>query len=258
MKTIVFIGSGNLATHLSLSLYAAGYNILQVYSPTFLHAKDLANKINASAISDISMVTRQADAYIISVKDDAIHTVAESLKDISPKSVLIHTAGSVSLTAIKNVAAHSAVLYPLQTFTRGRNINFKEIPCFVEYSDKVAEDCVKEMANSISNTIVELNSEKRRRLHLAAVFASNMVNHCFRIAERIADEEMIDFSLFYPLMRETTAKAQIMSPHDAQTGPMVRNDVKVMNAQKELLTNNIFKRIYDVMAESIYADKQLG
>ncbi len=255
MKTIVFIGSGNLATHLCYALFNAGYQIKQVYSPTFLHAKELADKVNASAVSDMAMVTRQADAYIISVKDDAVHAVAELLDDVSSKSVLIHTAGSVSLSAIQNEVNHAAVLYPMQSFTKGRSVNFNKIPCFIEYSDDVAEECVKELSKSVSNTIVEINSEKRRRLHLAAVFASNMVNHCFRIAERIMEENDLDFSLLYPLMRETTAKAQIMSPHDAQTGPMVRNDVRVMNAQESLLTDNLARRIYEAMAESIYADK---
>lgn len=255
MKTIVFIGSGNLATHLSYALFTAGYRIIQVYSPTFLHAKELADKVNASAVSDVAMLTRQADVYMISVKDDAVHAVAELLDDISSKSVLIHTAGSVSLSAIRNGVNHAAVLYPMQSFTKGRSVNFNEIPCFIEYSDNVAEECVKELAKSISNSIVEINSEKRRRMHLAAVFASNMVNHCFRIAERIVQENELDFSLLYPLMRETTAKAQIISPRDAQTGPMVRNDVRVMNEQKSLLTDNLARRIYEAMAESIYTDK---
>lgn len=255
MKSIVFIGSGNLATHLSVALKDACYDIKQVYSPNFCHAVELSEKIKSEAIADLALLSKDADVYIVSVKDDAISSVAEVLKNVNPNSVVIHTAGSVPLSVLSSRILHSAVLYPMQTFTKNRKVDFHEIPCFIEYSDIIAAQVVKELASSISTKIVEIDSEKRRKLHLAAVFASNMVNHCYRLAERIVKAESLDFSLFYPLMNETTAKAQIMSPKEAQTGPMVRHDVTVMEAQKSLLDDELSKKLYDIMAESIYADK---
>ena len=89
-------------------------------------------------------------------------------------------------------------------------------------------------------------------MHLAAVFACNMVNHCYHLAEKILADNNLDFSLLYPLIDETTKKAQLMSPFLAQTGPMIRYDQSVMNVQKAMLHDEDMKELYDVMAKSIH------
>ncbi|MBR4192077.1 MAG: NAD(P)-binding domain-containing protein, partial [Prevotella sp.] len=68
---IVIIGSGNLATQLSLALHDAGKDIVQVFSRTADHAKCLADKLGCTYTSDINAISPDADIYIISVKDDA-------------------------------------------------------------------------------------------------------------------------------------------------------------------------------------------
>ena len=277
---IVIIGSGNLATNLSLALRDAGMPPCQVFSKTLSHAQELANKIGCPFTNQIEQVIPDADAYLISVKDDAIHSVAEQLHSLrsyetlryenetalrtyeNPSlstlnfqlSTVIHTAGSVSIDVFSGLANHSAVLYPMQSFTKGRGLNFKDIPCFVEATDELSLKVVTTLANAISDKVVSINSEQRRRLHLAAVFASNLTNHCYRIAERIINKENLDFNLFHPLILETAKKACSMSPKQAQTGPMVRNDVTVMSKQLELIDDPLLKDIYQLMAQSIHND----
>ncbi len=260
--SVVFIGSGNVAWHLSQSLYEAGHRILQVYSRTLSHAEELAQRVEAEAITTPEALNRCADAYIISVSDDAISEVAEMLRpflisDNDAKiQVVIHTAGSISIDALSRASEHAAVLYPMQTFTKRTPVNFSEIPLFVEATDNVSENVVQSLANSISEHVVTINSDQRCKLHLAAVFASNMTNHCYRLAERIVNEAGIDFSLYAPLIRETARKASVMSPRDAQTGPMARGDVKVMNKQLGMLSDPLMKKIYELFARSIRKDKE--
>ena len=113
---------------------------------------------------------------------------------------------------------------------------------------------IRLLAESISEKVVLADSEKRKKLHLAAVLACNLTNHCYRLAERVLQQEQIDWQLFLPLIDETARKVSEMLPKDAQTGPMVRYDVEVMNRQLALLPDERTRQIYRLMAESIHED----
>lgn len=251
---IVFIGSGNLATHLSLALKAAGEDILQVFSRTKEHAQELAGKLGCNHTASPDEIDKNADIYILSVKDDAISEIAASVSPDRPDAIFIHTAGSVPMDIFKGRARYYGVLYPMQTFSKLRPVDFRPIPCFLEASDEQTLRQIRRLAESISDKVVLADSEKRRKLHLAAVLACNLTNHCYRLAERVLQEEHIDFRLYLPLIDETAKKVTEMSPRDAQTGPMVRYDVNVMNRQLELISDERTRQIYRLMAESIHED----
>lgn len=255
-STIVTIGSGNLATHITLALHQAGAAILQVCSPTRDHAVELAARAGAEAVASLADTVPDADYYIIAVKDDAIPNVVAGLDHVCPDSVVLHTAGSVPMSVFRDRVGRYGVLYPMQTFSKARQVDFSSIPCFVEASDEIAMGRVRELAEGISHSVIVADSSRRRRLHLAAVFACNMANHCYRLAERVLEGEDIDFRLFSPLIEETARKIQYLTPREAQTGPMVRNDVTVMDAQVQLLGDDTMRSIYRLMAESIYRDSK--
>ena len=240
---IVIIGSGNLATQLSLALNDAGHHIVQVFSRTADHA----NKLDCPHTSDINVISPDADIYIISVKDDAIAEVAQAVGRRNPAALILHTAGSVAMSVLGSSASRHGVLYPMQTFSKTRRVDFREIPCFIEASDDKSLGELRLLAESISDHVVDCDSEKRKKMHLAAVLACNLTNHCYRLAER-------DFRLFLPLIAETARKVSFMSPRDAQTGPMVRYDESVMQMQMSMLPDDRTREIYRLMAESIHAD----
>ncbi len=251
---IAFIGSGNLATHLSLALKAAGEEIIQVYSRTDAHAKELADKLGCIHTTNLDKIYLNADVYILSVKDDAISQIADSICHKCPHALFVHTAGSVLMDIFKGKANHYGVFYPMQTFSKARKVYFRPIPCFIEASSNEDLAIIRSLAESISDHVVDCDSEKRKKLHLAAVFACNLTNHCYRLAERVLQEEEIDWKLYLPLIDETAKKVSEMSPKDAQTGPMVRYDVNVMNRQLALIPDERTRQIYRLMAESIHED----
>jgi predicted short-subunit dehydrogenase-like oxidoreductase (DUF2520 family) len=155
-----------------------------------------------------------------------------------PESVVAHTAGSVSIDALSPHIAHRAVLYPLQTFTRGRRIEDfrRRVPFFIEGTTPRALETVRTVAEAIADNVTELPSEKRERLHLAAVFANNFANAMFCAAEQIAAEAGVPYALLTPLIAETAAKAQdLPSPRDAQTGPAKRGDRETQQKHLEIL-----------------------
>ena len=251
---IVIIGSGNLATQLSLAMKDAGQNILQVYSRHKEHACELAEKIGCRYTADIDEIDKNADVYIISVKDDAISGIADKICHKIANAVVVHTAGSISMDVLKGKAQHYGVLYPMQTFSKSRKVDFKPIPCFLEASDEETLSKIRQLAESISDNVVLADSAKRKKIHLAAVLACNFTNHCYRLAEKVLQEEQIDFNLFLPLIDETANKVSVLSPKQAQTGPMMRWDTGVMQMQIDLLGDERTKQIYRLMAESIHED----
>lgn len=249
---IVMIGAGNLATNLGKALFDAGNDILQVYSRTQESASALAEMLGGSPVTDLGRVTTEADVYIVAVKDSVMADLLPVLCKGRADKVFLHTAGSVDAGVFKGMALHYGVIYPMQTFSKTRLLDFGDIPCFVEGNDDKAYDTVCELANSISGKVYFVGSEARRHLHLAAVFACNMVNHCYDISSEILRKHDIPFEVMLPLVDETARKVHFMSPREAQTGPAVRSDRNVTRAQSELLKDNpLFKQIYEVMSMSI-------
>lgn len=251
---IVIIGSGNLATNLSLALEDAGQDIVQIFSRTEAHAKELADKVGCSYTSSLDDILRDADVYILSVKDDALLRLIPAICSSRQKGLFLHTAGSVPMSLFEGSASQYGVLYPMQTFSKNRRVDFREIPCFIEASSPQTLSIVRSLAKCISDHVVVCDSEKRKKMHLAAVLACNLTNHCYRLAERVLEAEQIDFSLFLPLIEETARKVKTLSPKEAQTGPMVRYDQGVMRMQMEMLPDDRTREIYRLMAESIHED----
>lgn len=249
---IVMIGAGNLATHLAKALHNAGNEIVQVYSRTMESALLLAEYLGCEATNDLEKVVPQADLYIFSVKDSVLSNLINELS-MCCQGVFVHTAGSVPLSVFPQTIAHYGVLYPMQTFSKQREVEFREIPCFLESSDEPTLAMLHSLCNTISKTVYELSSESRCHLHLAAVFASNFANHCYDIASHVLQSQHIPFSCMLPLIRETVEKVASLSPHNAQTGPAVRYDENVMSAQEKLLQGNPqWQEIYKLMSKDIH------
>lgn len=270
---IVLIGAGNLATHLGKALHAAGHDMLQVFSRTMQSAETLASLLDAEPLTDIAQVRDDADVYIFSVKDSALVQLVAQLcrheadglvedgavnalrkaKKGEHERVFLHTAGSMPMSVFEGMAQHYGVLYPMQTFSKQREVDFSIIPCFVEANDEFAQKQIEGMAREISGRVYELSSEDRKYLHLSAVFACNFANHCYAISQELLEEHGIPFDVMLPLINETAAKVHEMKPKDAQTGPAVRYDENVIDKQSKLLENHPhFKKVYDSMSKSIH------
>ena len=247
---IIIIGSGNLATHLALSLKAAGHTIVQVYSRLFEHAHELAEKVGADYTNNLREINPNADLVIFSVKDDVLEQLISDLPQSN--SVLAHTAGSVSMSVFSGRTESYGVFYPLQTFSKNREIDFSSIPLFLEASDNQSAVLLEEIAKSISNNVRFLSSEKRKYLHLSAVFACNFTNHMYDIASNILKEQNIEFDVLKPIILETAYKVMDLSPEIAQTGPAIRFDEKVVQKHMNMLEDENLKEIYLKLSESIH------
>lgn len=252
---IVILGAGNVATHLSVELKKADFNIRSIYSKTIESAKELALKIDTNYTNDIDAIPKDADLYIIAVKDEVIIDIIRKLQ--IKNGAVVHTAGSVSMNLFQDIYATYGVLYPLQTFSIGEDIDFSDIPIFIEANNQKLENDLLVLAQSISNFVKVMNSEKRTFLHLAAVFACNFSNHMYSVASDIIEQAGVSFDVLKPLIKETTRKAIAGNPLEAQTGPALRNDQYVIQKHIEMLKDNEdYEKIYRFVNDSIFKLKQ--
>ncbi|MCT4636478.1 MAG: DUF2520 domain-containing protein [Bacteroidales bacterium] len=251
---ISIIGSGNVATHLSLALHKAGHEIVSVYSRTKANARILANKINAE-VSDTIVSDKQPDIYIVSVSDDAISEVSRELKE--EKGIVMHTSGSVGIDILTDNIKRCGVLYPLQTFSVKKSVEMNSVPFFIEASDNTVLDTIQNLAQSVTQKVTVADSRERMLLHISAVFACNFTNHMFAIADSILNSAGLSIDIIKPLINETVEKIDKLSPVDAQTGPAVRNDKDVIEKHLKMLEGKENLRdIYKFMTNSIYRYKK--
>lgn len=252
---IIFIGAGNLATRLSLGMQRVGMTVKQVYSHTSHHAEELARKLSCSWTVVPEEISTDADLYIFSLKDDVLQEVIARVK---PNNGLwIHTAGSMPMQVFEKYTPRFGVLYPLQTFSKGRKVSFDIIPFFLEANSEKDGKMLNKVASALSERVQFLSSEKRKSLHLAAVFACNFTNHIYALAEKILQEQNIPFEVLLPLIDETAAKIHNMTPAKAQTGPAIRYDENVINKHLDMLAEPETKAIYQLISQSIHKEAQL-
>jgi len=249
---IVFIGAGRLATNMARAFAGKGHNVKAVYSRTMASASELSTQVKAMATDDISQLPLKADAFILSVKDDVLPKLITQLIQGRENQFFFHTAGSVPMSVFGAVP-HHGVLYPMQTFSKERQVDFARVPIFIEGSDRQTQTMAHQLAETLSTQVFELSSEARRYLHLSAVFACNFSNHCYALSSCLLAKYGIPFSVMLPLIDETAEKVHTIAPQEAQTGPAVRYDTSVLNAQRAMLEDEpLMQQLYDLMSESIH------
>lgn len=250
MINIVILGSGNVATLLGTSLSKAGYNIIQVWSRNLEHAEALAKLLHAQFTDDIGQVVDSADLYILSISDDAIPSVVSKIKPIN--GIIVHTSGSTSIDIFRDKFSHYGVFYPFQTFSIGKDVDFKKVPILIEGSESTSLSALKSVALSISDKVQECSSDQRKILHIAAVFACNFTNYFYTISQKLLEENGLAFDLIRPLILETALKVQEIMPGEAQTGPAARNDLSIINSHLEQLKNEPeLSAIYRLLSDQI-------
>jgi predicted short-subunit dehydrogenase-like oxidoreductase (DUF2520 family) len=254
---ITIIGSGNVATHLSAAFKNAGHRIAQVYSRDMQNAALLAYHVGAEAVDDLKNITADTDIFIIAVKDDAIAEIIPQLSGF--KKLIAHTSGAVDMQLIQNFTEQAGVFYPLQTFSKTKELNFREVPLCIEGA---TEDITKELegiARSISNNVYRVSSAQRKVLHLAAVFACNFTTHLYTLSQQLLEQHNMSFDMLRPLILETADKIKEHSPADVQTGPAVRNDEQTMQKHLQMLNNNPkLQEIYTLLSQDIIKNHNTG
>ena len=250
MRTVI-IGSGNVATHLALAL-SDKCDVVQIFSHGIRNASLLANKISSDCLATNSAEKLiDADTYIVSIKDDAICPFLKKIPDSKKNALWVHTSGSIPQDVFNKSFPQSGVLYPLQTFSKNVDIKMDEVSFFVEGSDKEVSEKIYNLAKMMSQHIYYADSELRKKLHIAAVFACNFTNYMYSLANDLLKKDNIPFSVLIPLIKETTRKVTVTAPDSAQTGPAYRGDTEIIEHHTSML-NSQEKEIYELLSNAIF------
>lgn len=252
MERVVIIGSGNLAEALARAVAESNLQLVQIYARNAERARTVAT-LAATRWTTQPAELADADIYLVAVSDRAVAEVAAALP-LPAHACVAHTAGSVPLDVLPGSCAHRAVFYPMQTFTKGRRVDFAQIPIFLECDDEAFYPELEAFARQLSQTVIRADSARRAKIHLAAVFACNFANHMYVLGEQIARSAGLDFGVLKPLVRETAEKAlDAASPADVQTGPAVRHDLATQERHLRLLGDDMqLKEIYSTISQHIW------
>jgi predicted short-subunit dehydrogenase-like oxidoreductase (DUF2520 family) len=255
---IGLFGTGRVAAALAPALVAAGHQLAFVASRGQASAQALAAPF--AGCQPLVLAAHQslppADLYLLAIPDAAVPTLLGTLP-WPTEALVAHLAGALPLTVFEAAPqVRGGVLYPLQTFSPGRAIDWPAVPLFVEAADAVAQATLLALAHGLSNQVALLDSAQRLRLHLGAVFASNFTNHVLGIAHTLLAEARLDFALLAPLVRETVEKALAAypTPFAVQTGPAARRDAPTLAAHTAALAAHpAWQALYTELTRSIQA-----
>jgi predicted short-subunit dehydrogenase-like oxidoreductase (DUF2520 family) len=249
MVSIVIIGSGNVAQHLITAfLQSNEIELIQVFSR---QKESVSHLISSDKIVSEYEEIKDADLYLIAVSDNAIADVSTKLP--FENRLVVHTSGSMPMEILDS-KNRRGVFYPLQTFTKNKPVDFKEIPICLEAENEKDFKTIETVAKTISSVVQSISSEQRKALHVAAVFVCNFVNHLYKIGNEICEENQLSFELLKPLIIETAQKIIHLSPENAQTGPAKRNDSETINTHLNFLSDENQKEIYKLLTKSIIDD----
>lgn len=254
---ISFIGAGNLASHMAIALTEATHQIVGICTRTAASGEVLAKRIGLGREHTTTNLSElnAAEAYIIAVPDEQLPIVVSSWPERLKGGVVIHTSGSTNVNVLCSLSENYGVLYPMQTFSKDKNLDFKSIPCFIEGSNEKVLTILERLAASVSRNVSQLASPERLLLHVAAVMACNFSNYLYTLAFDILDRHGIDPTCLLPLIDETAEKVHRLHPRDAQTGPARRGDVTTIRKHLYSLSKEpegrALSSIYQIITQSI-------
>ena len=245
MTKVVLLGAGNLAFHFYRQFMQSDeINLIQWYNRSLKKVDFAKNKL---AVTNQISQLKTADLYLICVSDDAIETVSENIQS---EGLIAHCAGGVPLNRLKG-SSRRAVFYPLQSFTKERDLSFEKLPFCIETSHPNDQPLLKNLAKSLGGDPHLFNSENRALIHMIAVFINNFGNHILHLVSELSKKHNIPFHFYNLLINETYQKAMDIGPENSQTGPAIRQDKKTINKHLEMLTDQNLKNLYLNLTSSI-------
>lgn len=246
--TYTLIGTGNMAYFLATCLHEAGFQCKGVWGRNKDEAKKLAQQINTNTFISLNEISDEQDACIIAVSDNAIEEISAQLH--LENTVVIHTAGSVSLDALKQ--KNKAVLWSVYSILKNDLPKKKNIPLVCEAGSPLSEEIVLKIARAISGKVSTATYPQRQWMHLIAALTNNFTNHIVAICEVLSKEQEIDFDLFQPILQQTFERIQTGSAGSFQTGAAKRNDEATMQKHLSLLSAHPhWQQVYKILSASI-------
>lgn len=251
IKTVSFLGSGNVATNLAKAFYNKGFKIDYIYSNTLDNATTLAQKVNAQPINQLNEISFESDLLIVALKDDVIVDVLKKTVNIS--GLIVHTSGSFDTAKLKPYSKRYGCMYPFQTFRKEIETKLDEIHFFIEANTLEDNRAVKTVAKLFSNQVVEMTSKERKSLHIAGVGLNNFTHYLLSITKQYCEENNLKPEYLTNLLMQTVNNSfYVDGALNMQTGPARRGDVAIVKEHIDQLDNSPkYQKIYKTFSQLI-------
>lgn len=245
-KSILIAGTGNLATRLIAELSIKGEFVVSCWGRNHLHVNQLVSSFGISPYS----VNAKYDLTIVCVSDRAIEQVASALAANSKN--MVHCAGSISIQTLAFEGGNYGVMWPVQSFSSKHPVSFEGISFVYESSNQTFNEHLIQFIECLRGKAVHMIEQDRKKMHLAAIFASNFSNAMYIAAFEWCTINKIDPVILLPLIRETAQRLEWNSPINLQTGPAKRNDNVVLSEHLNMLDEKPeLKELYRVISNFI-------
>ncbi len=243
MIEVTIIGTGALARNLYHTFLESDQIHLQIIG----RSKEALQYFTKSSTSTDFKKAKKSDVILLAVSDSAVEECEAAVG--KHKSVIAHCAGSLSLTSL--TSENAGVFYPLQTYNTKSFVNFKCVPILIEAKNKKTCEVLKKLANILSIDVREIDSNKRKEAHLAAVFANNFSNYLFGISKELLSDFELPDDLLNELILQTAKNAVAFDPKSIQSGPARRNDFKTIEQHLNMIKDPNHKNRYEQLSNAI-------
>lgn len=240
MRNPIYIcGTGNVATALIAELQRHKVSIAGVFTRM--------TEFQGLRICRYGVDFPEKNALVfITVPDRYIGETEKNL--LKNDFCAVHTAGSMPLSLLQS--QRKGVFYPMQSFSKTISTNWEGVPVFIESDDEVLNEILFELAVAFGTQPIEVDSNQREAIHLAAVFANNFANAMFGIAQEMALKAGFDPKVLNPLILQTAAKLKYSTAENMQTGPAKRGDKEVLKEHLHQLSGQPqLAEIYRVISD---------
>lgn len=258
---IVIYGFGNLGYHLLKLFWERGMRSISIVTNQNLHGNFIEgyfcdkevqkkSKYRIKLGEDVPLFSRDSfcgnpsvssdeSIVFLCIKDDQIQNTLIELEKNHSNSQRVILSGGYQFK--EGLPSRVCVVYPLYSFSKNTDVDWNKVPIFLESPNHLILELLKELN---LHQVIQLSSEQRNLLHIAAVFANNFTNAMFIAAQEIlknTPELKMEFLL--PIIEQTIEKLHDNEAVYNQTGPAKRGDVLTIERHKKLLSNLESERI---------------
>lgn len=184
--------------------------------------------------NDFQELKSKTDKILVLIKDDEIENFILQNKNSSYKNIWIHCSGHLSISDVES--AHPLMtfadkLYDLETY--------KQIP-FISEKGKIS---FPQLFPELKNKSYAIESSQKALYHAWCVMSGNFTTILWsRFFDQFNSDFGIDKNDLFPYLNKITQNLQ--TDDNPLTGPLVRNDKKVINENITALKDDPFSEVY--------------
>lgn len=228
------------------------FTLTGYYSRNPKSAKEAADFTNSTKYDTLEQMIEDSDLLFLTVPDDAINVVWDSIKRLPIKEKIIcHCSGSLSsaiFSGIENTGAYAYSIHPLFAISSKTDSyqTMQEAVFTIEGNEKYLKR-LQTFFQSFGNHVSIVGTEMKTKYHAAAVMASNHVAALAQTAIHLLKEcgfsEDAARKALGPLICNNAVSVSEKGPVEALTGPIERNDVGTVKKHLDCLEIDI-KMLY--------------